>query len=58
MSKEKRYELRIQVELSDRRGSDRLNISEIVELDVDGFLELCGVLAKFHDLAAKIREGL
>ena len=51
-----RYELRLNVSLNDRQGQDRLEISEMYVLDVDGFLEVCKVLGEFHELAQRLKR--
>lgn len=58
----KRYEIEIQVSLQEKDprggyGQDRLSISERLHVRAEGFMQVCAVLAQFHDLARKLDEA-
>ena len=57
MGKEPRYELRIEVSISDREsGYGRLGVSETVLVNSRSFLEMAKILGQFHDLAESIKK--
>ena len=51
-----RYELRINVEIRDARGYGNLSVSEMVHVSASTFLEIAGILGKFHELVQKLEE--
>jgi len=53
---EKKFTLRVVVEIYDRSRPDRLNIAEEFQISPRGFMEMCAVLAEFHKLAEQFRE--
>jgi len=53
---EKKFTLRVVVEMYDRCGPDRLNISEEFQISPRGFMEMCAVLEEFHKLGERFRE--
>jgi len=48
--------LRIDVSIYQPHQGGRLNISEQIELPQEGFLELCQILGKFHELAETFKK--
>ena len=38
-------------------SSGSLGVQETITVSANGFMELCKILARFHDLAEEIRKG-
>jgi len=56
MSKGWVFKLVLNIEVhQDGNYSNQLRVSETHEVTCDGFLEVCAVLAKFHDLAVALK---
>ncbi len=56
-----RFEMRVQVELNkvDDRGAwtgERMAVNESFSVGAAGFLEIAGILGRFHELAEDIRK--
>ena len=52
-----KYNVQLNVRIHPESGGyGGLEISETVNVSADGFLSLCQILGKFHELAQKIKE--
>lgn len=51
------YEMTINIELRQKHGPyGGLSIREVITVNANGFIEIAGILSKFHDLAEKIKQ--
>lgn len=51
-----KYELELYVAIRQVGGGGYLEIREKEHIDATGFLEIAGVLSKFHELAEKMKS--
>lgn len=56
MPEQQSYQLYIDVQIRDNRGSGGLSIREDLELPAADFLQIAAILGQFHELAQKFKK--
>jgi hypothetical protein len=53
-----RYELQVSVRIVDYQQSGQgISVDERFAVEAEGFMEICGILGKFHELAQNIKSA-